>query len=540
MMTAHRARRRLGGMPLIFTLTGALLLSACSGSPEQASEATTSGEVGAAATSTLEDSDEASDDVLVVADSAPSENLDPIQNESGTTLPPLFPIFDRLIHQVPGTGELIPGLAESWEFVDEGLRLELRQGVTFHDGTAFNAESVKANLERAMTHESASNDVQTATSPIEDVVVEDEFTVLISRYPEQEHDINWALISDNLTQNIGMMVSPATFDDPNLDLSPIGAGPYRVTDFQANSSVEYEAFDDYWDPEAQGTSRLEFLLSGDEDARLNAVRSGEADVTFIPERLIEPAEDAGLEVNIKETTGVFQVWFSFGRNVLDDVRVRQAFNYGIDREAFVEATTFGIGTPTIQLFPPSNPAYNPDYPPEHYAHDPERAQALLAEAGHPDGVTLELLILNRPQYVQFGEVLKGMLEASNITLDLQVVEPSRFVMFREEEVDMIVGLRARPNPLDTLRLSFAEDASFNPSGTVFPEFQETIEQAATIPPGPERNSLLQKASGIATEQALNAPLFAAGRVWVAQPDCVEGFDPPLSDYHEFRDVAVTC
>lgn len=536
-MRAFQGRRAL---PLAIALL--LLFAACGGDDTETAvpdDTPEPDETPAPDVDDIDVDDLDSDATFVFADSAANEMLDPVRNGSGNVVQAIFPAVDRLIHQVPGTGELVPGLAESWEFVDEGLRLHLRQGVVFHDGTPFNADAVKANFERAMDHPEASSDVEAMVSPIAEVVVEDDQTVLIVRDTDPTHDINWALIEDNLMLNLGMMLSPASFDDPNLDQAPIGAGPYRVVEFRARDRIIYERFEDYWDPDAQRVARMEFIQTGDEDARLSGVRSGEIDLTFLSERQLATAEDAGLEINLKSTTQVFQVWFNYGRNVLDDVLVRQAFNHGIDREAFVETTAFGIGTPTVQVFPPGYYAYNPDYGLDHYPHDPARARELLAEAGHPEGVTIELLVLSRPQYVQFAEVLQAMLAEANITLDLQVVEPARHVIFRENDVDMIVGQRARPNPLDVLQLSFAEDAGYNPSGTRFDEIQTKIEEAARTPPGEERNELLREASGIAVELALNAPLYASERAWVSQPGCVVGLDPPVSEYHEFRGVGLS-
>src|SRR5690606_5663474 len=150
--------------------------------------------------------------------------------------------------------EPIPGLAESWEFAEDGsyLDLFLREGVVFQDGEAFDAEAVKASLERGKTLEGST--VAGDLAVVEEIEVVDPMTVRLHLSGPAPS------LPMILSAQPGMIISPAALDDPALDQNPVGAGMYRVTSYEAGVSLVAEAWDEYWDQDAQLLGGIEIAI----------------------------------------------------------------------------------------------------------------------------------------------------------------------------------------------------------------------------------------------------------------------------------------
>jgi peptide/nickel transport system substrate-binding protein len=464
--------------------------------------------------------------------------LDPHDNTIGHSVLKLLHIYDRLIHQVPGSGGLVPGLATEWEFVEaDVLEMKLREGVVFHDGEPFNAEAVKANIERAQAEATGFvvNDIAAVTG----VEVVDDFTVRL-RGPDLSDPANtvqWAIIEALLSQNIGMMMSPASLDNPDLALNPVGSGPYKVREFVYGDRTVLERFEDYWDPAAAAVEELIFINQPDAETRLSMVRSGEADLTYILPSQIDRAEGAGLEVTIKPTNNVWHWWINRARvPALQDDRVMTALQMSVDRQGLVDALTFGTGVPTVQIFPPENPAFSPDHPADFYPHDPAAARELLAEAGYPDGVTFTVAVLTDTAYMQTAELVQQMAAEGGFRLELDVGDVAQFGRYFDGDMDSILGPRSRLDPLQLLELSASATGASNPSGMSTDRFMELLDEATRLT-GPERIAVIQQASGEAVESHLIPGLFADGVPWVSRPGCVVAFDPPISIFWELRGVS---
>ena len=150
---------------------------------------------------------------------------------------------------------------------------------------------------------------------------------------------------------------------------------------------------------------------------------------LIDPRQIPEAKSAGLTVQINEKNGVWDIYVNLSRAPLNDLKVRQAFMHAVDRAALAEALSFGSGKPTVQLFAQSSPVYDPALE-ALYPFDQKKAKALLAEAGHKDGIDITQLLLNTTEYKQLGEALQAMLAESGIRVKFDVVDASQFNLFR--------------------------------------------------------------------------------------------------------------
>ncbi len=457
--------------------------------------------------------------------------FDPARATSSFDNTSLFLTYDRLIHQAPDASA-VPGLATDWEFVDDGtaLVLDLREGVTFHDGTPFDAEAVKANIDRGLTLEGAS--VTAELEVIESVEVVDPMTVRLNLSGDG------ASLPLVLSDRAGMMVSPAAFDNPDLDRSPVGAGMYEVTEYQEDSLIVYERYDDYWDPDAAGVERIEFVIQPDAVTRLNAIRSGQVDLTFVDPQQDQEARDAGLNVDQHTGLAFYHIQLNRDREWFADPLVREAMNHAIDRDAIVEGLLFGIGNASAQSFPEGYFAYDPETGTDSYPFDPDRARELLAEAGYPDGFSFEYIVPAVPLIVQLAEATQAQLAEVGIDAQIRQVEPVQTadIFYSNEEGDALIApWGGRPDPSQTLNLLYSDRGFSNPGRHTTPEMMETFEATLEVQPTEERAADLQAASAQVVADALDVAIYFPVTPWV-YTDEVTGYVEWISGKPELRGV----
>ncbi len=471
---------------------------------------------------------------LIFFDNASIESFDPTKNTTGRAVRWLYPVFDRLLH-LNVDGEIEPGLAESWDYPEDNvLELRLREGVEFHDGSALDAQAVKANLERTKSLVGVEAQADPVASVIESVEPVEPTLVRIN-LTEPNRRIIFSLAS-----TLGMMMSPASLKSPDLETKPVGAGMFTLAEFQPGERAVYERFDGYWDQDAVKLATLVLQNVPDSSTRLNALRSGQVDLTFLDVGQVKDAEAAGLTVEPFDT---IQVYTMFTRvkpgTALENKQVRQAINYAIDRKAIVDSVLFGIGKPTVQIYPEGYFPYNPKYGPEFYEYDPEKARSLLASAG----VTvppLTFLVFNRPEEIQVMEIVQSQLKDVGIEVKLEPIEPTRFDRFTVEDCcDVMAGNRSGgPDPLESLAFVFGPDGVFHPGGVESEGLQPVLDKIAALEPGEERTKLLQEASGLTVEDPVAFPLFARTIPYASQEDCVVGFRAYRNGIDEYRNVGV--
>lgn len=390
---------RLGAAAMAVTL----LLSACGGG-STSKEAT--GEIDP-------------DAVLKVATPAPFNNLDParqtvVGDSMFTTL-----VYDRLT-MVDANDELQPMLATDWTFAPDGSSLEfkLRDDVAFHDGTPFDAEAVKANIERGQSLD-GSTITQYLTS-VTSVEVVDATTVRLNLAKGRGAELP-ALMSTN----VGMMVSPkAMTGDPDALANgkvEAGSGPYTVTSFTPSEKLKFMAADDYWDAEAGKAAGIEVEFVAAAATRLNGVRTGTVDLAAISSASdlmqAEQLQDKG-ELDLTSVTyrSVMGLMLNASMGDMTNPKARQAVAHAIDPEVINELFS-GTCAPHRQIYPeaewPSIPDY--DYP---YEFDRDKARALVKEAG---SVKLELSFPAGSNVEQPANVLQAELAEVGIEAELNPV-----------------------------------------------------------------------------------------------------------------------
>lgn len=293
----------------------------------------------------------------------------------------LAPIYDTLVHKMPGN-VLEPGLAESWEIVDPTtVRFILRDGVTFHDGTPFDAEAVVEGLRR-----NAESSQLVELARIDDYRVIDELTF--------ELELSSPIASQmpaTFSERAGMIMAPTSTDD-----APVGAGPFEFEAWNRGSVISVRKYADYWDAAAYDFDGIDFVQTGTGPPAVAALRSGAVDLIRFEAESFEALDaDEGIDVVVQPTGAYLQFEFRQAHQgdetPFADVRVRQAVAHAIDREQINEVVQAGLGEVASQPYPQDSPAYVPELA-GRYPYDPPRARQLLADAGYPEGFEFTMVI----------------------------------------------------------------------------------------------------------------------------------------------------
>ena len=328
----------------------------------------------------------------------------------------LVPVYDGLTRMnTADYSKPYPGLATSWTWPEPTtLELRLRRDVRFIDGVPFDAHAAKANIERLMRLKGPR--INTVAS-IDAAEVVDDFTLRLHLHAPDP------TLLYNLGMSPGLMVSPAAFDNPDLDLDPVGTGPFRYD--RANSAIgEVHRFipnPDYFDPAFRDAPHLAIHELPNNRARLNALLSGEIDLADIGPADARPAAAAGFGVAAFPTG-----WR--GLTILDragelvpelgDPRVRQALGFAIDRATIADTVFFGYARPASQPMLAGlghDPALEDFFP-----YDPERARALLAEA---DVADLSFTVPVLPETTALYEAVQAYLRQVGVDMRIEVIEP---------------------------------------------------------------------------------------------------------------------
>lgn len=472
---------------------------------------------------------------LRVALRAEASTLDPHRGGSGTDHMWLYPIYDTLV-RFDANMNPQPGLAESWETPDaKTLVFTLRKGLKFHDGTPVDAQAVKYNITRAQDKRMP---VHTELTAIEAIEVMDPAKVRLRlRRPDASLILSFA-------DRAGMLVSPAAADKlgEQFGRNPVGAGEYRFVKWTPGDSVRVERFAEYWD---KGKSYLDAMLlksMPDGDTRLNALRSGQVDfVMEIPQQDFDGLKgERGLTTYSRISLAYWRLFLNMSKPPLESKAVREAIALAIDRPAILKTIAFGLGELYAMPFPAAHWAHNPAVKP--YVRDVAKAKAKLAEAGLPNGFTLEMIVEAAPEHVRRSEALQAQLAQAGIKVDLKPVELVKGVtmMFRTKEV-MSANFRwtGRPDPDQSLRGMFHSTGFYNTGLYKVPKLEELMDAAASTYKLEERRKLYAQIGQLLHDEALDpGGLFFASAL-EASSNAVQGYQPNLLGKPMFRGVWLT-
>ena len=484
---------------------------------------------------------------IVYYDSSGNATLDPAEPQNGSSYSheTLLALYETVI-RFDQDGKLTPGLAQSWEMAPDltELTLHIRTGATFHDGVKVNAEAIKRNFERnAALGRRAGNVVADTARLIKTIDVLDEYTLKLTlTEPSGQIELR-------LAYNSGMMVSPASFaptasGEPPFGstLKGVGAGPYQLKSFDANTKTVMTRFGGYWAGTAGRPAGFEHHYVPESRARFNAVQSGQATIALIEPRQIAEAKAQGLKILIAEKNALWDIYLNVSRPVLKDVRVRRALMHATDREALADAMGFGSARPTQQLWAPSSPFFIADLD-KRYPFDPAKARALLAEAGYKDNAEITLLLLNTTEYRSLAEALQGMWRDVGVTLKFDLIDVSQYTQFARPvpRGDMMIGRNGgRGDAVEGLAQIVGTGGGVNPGGPASPRIDELLGIAKKLrADDPKRLAVMLDLSREISEQVSNIPVITRANVYAFRPGCILNLVPymPAGD-ERFNDIQV--
>lgn len=348
--------------------------------------------------------------------------LDPDQSRTFVGEVVFANMCDKLVGITPDL-EIIPRLATSWEFSEDGLTLsmDLREGVTFQDGTPFDAEAVVANINRSMTLDESRR--KSELTSIEKVVADGKYKVIFTL---NTPDVT---LIGRFAARSGAMMSPTAFEAAGLDFGahPVCVGAYKFKERVQQDRIVLEKDPGYYNADAYHFDTVTYLPIPDSTVRLANLRSGDLDIV---ERI--PAVDAkgvqddpdlgyaeipglgysGITVNVANGAGA-------DTPLAKSPLVRQALSLAIDRAAINQVIFDGKFTPGNQPYPPSSPWYDADIPVP--ARDVEKAKSLLEESGYPS-VDITLTVPNAPESMQIAQLIQSMVSEAGFNLTIKATE----------------------------------------------------------------------------------------------------------------------
>lgn len=430
-------------------------------------------------------------------------NLDPTSGAAAAIDEVVYAnVFQGLTRFGPD-GAILPDLARSWDTAEDGKvwTFHLQQGVTFQDGSAFDAEDVKFSLDRARAPDSTNAQKQLFAG-IESVETPDPLTVKVTL---KEPNGNFAF---NLAWGDAVILAPETAG--SAATHSVGTGPFRFVDWAQGDHVTLEAWDGYWGEKPQ-LKRATFRFISDPSAAFAAMMAGDIDAFPqypAPETLAQFQSDPRFKVLVGTTEGETILAMNERNPPLDNPKVREAIAHAINRQEIIDGAMYGYGTPIGTHFAPHNPDYVDLTGLSSY--DPALSRALLAEAG-AEGISLRLALPPPPYARRGGEIVAAQLRAVGIDAQIVNVEWAQWLeqVFKGHDYDL--SIVSHVEPMD-IGIYARPDYYF---GYHNDNFDAVMEELSSTTDGGERSDLLKQAQRIIAEDHANAFLFQLAKTGVA-------------------------
>ena len=504
---------------------------------------------------------------LVYCSEGSPEGFNPSLYTAGTTFDASSrTIFNRLVEFERGATNIVPGLAESWEVSDDGLAytFHLRSGVKFHTSESFtptrdfNADDVVFSFERQRSAEhpfhavSGGNyeyfqgmDMQNLIKSVEKV---DDMTVKFTlNQPEAPFLANLGMDFASIMSAEQADAMMAAGTPEQLDLTPVGTGPFQLVAYQKDAVIRYKANPDYWAGKA-AIDDLVFAITTDASVRYAKLQAGECHIMPYPNPsdIAAMKADPNLTVMEQEGLNVGYLAFNTQKEPFTDVRVRQALNMAVNKEAIIEAVFQEAGKVAKNPIPPTIWSYNDTV--EDYPYDPDAAKKLLAEAGFPDGFETDIWAMPvsrpyNPNAQRMAELIQADWAAVGVKAKIVSFEWGEYLKRSQEGEHQTVllgwtGDNGDPdNFLNTLLGCSAADSGTNRARWCDKEFDDLVVAAKRTADVAERTRLYEEAQ---VEFKKEAPwvTIAHSVVYMPMRKEVTGYKVDPFGIHQFYGVDI--
>lgn len=450
-------------------------------------------------------------------------------------------IFDGLTYRGPDL-KIVPGLAESWEELDEGkrLRFKLRQGVKFHNGEDFNAAAVKFTFERLLGEQGAKGPQRSNYTSIESVDVIDDYTVdLKLKAPDP-------VLLTKLAGYGGMIVPPKYITEKgedNFNLNPVGTGAFKFTSYQPKVNIKLEANPDYWGG-APKLSELEYRFIAEPATAVAELQAGRVDLVIPPTIPIGmlPVIEADDKLEILSVPGptVDALRFNTRDGITADPKVRKAIIMAVDRATIVQSILAGQASEIVSFQSALSFGYDADL--KALPYDPEGAKKLLAEAGVKAGTALQIDIRgNDATMNEVAQVISSYLSMVGITATIKPYETNVITndiipqgktgaMFQQKWGGWTFDFD------NTAYAMYHSGEKWNPYDKD-EKMDKLLESQRPLTDRAEREKILKEVGAYAAERALELPLYNTNAIFGINKR-VKGFVAPPDNRLKLNEVSV--
>ena len=493
------------------------------------------------------------DKILIEGRASDSVTLDPFNATDIASWRVSRQIYDTLVGYETGTFAPVAGLATAWTVSDDNLvyTFTLREGVTFHDGTDFNAEAVVFNFERWWDASSEYHQGEFANvvsffggfkgdpdTIIEEVKATGDYEVQITL--NRVYPAFLARLTDPSTG----IISPDAIKKHGAEIgqNPVGTGPFSFTSWTPNDNITLAANPNYWDG-APKLDKIIFKVIPDNTARLIALQSGEIDImdslnTSDYETVLN---DSGLQIIERPAINCGFYWFNTTKPPFDRAEVRQAISMAVDKEGIINSVYNGLAIPAKSVLSPSSWAYNEEM--EDYKFDPEGAKALLAEAGYPDGFDMVLTVRGEarayfPQPQKLAEAIQANLADIGVNVTIESYEGTTYTsLVYGGDFSMASWGTGGSDPDPALAINHyfnktaaSGDRATNSARWVNDEASELLTNAQSITDQEQRAGMYREVLQIIHDEAVILPIVHV-RAMLAASEHVTGY-VGFTDYYE--------
>lgn len=486
---------------------------------------------------------------LIYGRGADTTSLDPGVVTDGESLKVAENIFDTLVNYADDSTEVVPGLAKEWKISEDALTytFKLQEGVKFHDGTDFNADAVVYNFERWMT--GGKNSAFVYYAAMFGGYKDDEGHVIQSVEKVDDYTVKFTLkrpqapFLANLAMGPFGIVSPAAIEKygDKIGENPVGTGPFVFKEWKRNETITLEKNADYWVGEPK-LEKLIFRVIPDNSARLTALKTGEIDLMdgVTPSDVSSIESDGALQVLFRPGMNVGYFGFNVEKPPFDNPKVRQALSYAIDKQGIINAFYGGNADLAINPYPSFMPGYNEEI--QDYSYDPEKAKALLAEAGYPDGFEMEIYSFTNPRdYMPEPQKITEAIQADfakvGVTAEIVTYDWTTFLEKAQngEAQSFIAGwIGDNGDPDNFLYVLLDQDAIGGNNYSYYSnqELHDILIAAQTETDQDKRNELYKKAQEIIHTDAPWVPIAHAQAALAAKSN-LKGFLPHPTGVDKF-------
>ncbi|WP_088008577.1 glutathione ABC transporter substrate-binding protein [Indiicoccus explosivorum] len=489
-----------------------MLLAACGGStiPEEA------------VTEASEEGVEAAEDVdqeIVYAATSDAVGLSPIMTNDSVSSNAISQIYETLFVRNPETMEIEPKLAESYETPDDKTWvIHLKEGITFQDGTPFNAEAVKYTFDKLRDPATAAPRAS-LLEPVESVNVIDENTVEIkTKYP-------YGPMLAALSHTNASIVSPTADQAQDLMQQPVGTGPFQFVEWTQGESLVLEDNPDYWGG-APELDKVTFKVVPEISTAISMLQTGEVDfIDGLPSDQIDRIRSLdNVEVLEKPGTPVYYLNFNFSKEMNQDPEFRKAVAAAINRDAFVENLN-GLGVRSDSVIGPKVFGYTEEADNGGQAYDPELAKQLVEENGYGDQ-TIKMLVANRDNYMQMAEIAQAQLAEAGFDVAIETMEWGTFLdatAAGEYDLTFLGWSNVTGDGSELLYPNFHSDniGASNRSQYSNPEFDELVNASRVTVDQDARKQALIEANQLLLDETATV-VMNHGVVTAATADDVQG------------------